>query len=56
MSEGIVMIGDSWESDVEGAHGVGWDAVHFNPKEELREDVWQSVRVLRELLDLPLDM
>ena len=56
MSGGIVMVGDSWESDVEGAHGVGWDAVHFNPKEEHREDVWQSVRVLRELLDLPLDM
>ena len=56
MSGGIVMVGDSWESDVEGAHGVGWDAVHFNPEEEHREDVWQSVRVLRELLDLPLDM
>ena len=56
MSGGIVMVGDSWESDVEGAHGVGWDAVHFNPKEEHREDVWQSVRVLCELLDLPLDM
>ena len=56
MSGGIVMVGDSWESDVEGAHGVGWDAVHFNPKEEHREDVWQSVGVLRELLDLPLDM
>lgn len=56
MSGGIVMVGDSWESDVEGAHGVGWDAVHFNPKEEHRKDVWQSVRVLRELLDLPLDM
>ena len=56
MSGGIVMVGDSWESDVEGAHGVGWDAVYFNPKEEHREDVWQSVGVLRELLDLPLDM
>ena len=56
MSGGIVMVGDSWESDVEGAHGVGWDAVHFNPSGEHREEVWQSVRVLRELLDLPLDM
>ena len=56
MSGGIVMVGDSWESDVEGAHGVGWDAVHFNPSGEHREEVWQSVRVLRELLDLPLNM
>ena len=37
MSGGIVMVGDSWESDVEGAHGVGWDAVHFNRPENIEK-------------------
>lgn len=53
---GIVMIGDSIESDVEGAQNVGWDAVHFNVDGPLHQHAWQSIRNLRELLDLPLDM
>ena len=56
MNAGIVMIGDSIESDIDGAQRVGWDAVHFNPGGPLHNDAWQSIRHLRELLKLPLDM
>ena len=56
MDSDIVMIGDSIESDVDGAQNVGWDAVHFNVDGPLYENAWQSIRHLRELLDLPLDM
>jgi putative hydrolase of the HAD superfamily len=55
MNAGIVMIGDSIESDIDGAQSVGWDAVHFNPDGPLHNDAWQSIRHLRELLELPLD-
>ena len=30
--------------------------VHFNVDGPLYENAWQSIRHLRELLDLPLDM
>jgi HAD superfamily hydrolase (TIGR01509 family) len=33
-SEDVVMIGDSWQSDVEGAQNVGWRGVHYNPEGE----------------------
>ena len=56
MNAGIVMIGDSIESDIDGAQSVGWDAVHFNPAGPLHNDAWQSIRHLHELLELPLDM
>ena len=56
MDAGVVMIGDSWESDVEGAQNVGWRGVHFNPSGEVRPDAWRTVRTLRELLDLPLEV
>ena len=56
MDSDIVMIGDSIESDVDGAQNVGWDAVHFNVDGPVYENAWQSIRHLRELLDLPLDM
>ena len=56
MDGGIVMIGDSIESDVDGAQNVGWDAVHFNVKGPIHDPAWHSIRHLRELLDLPLDM
>jgi len=56
MDAGVVMIGDSWESDVEGAQNVGWRGVHFNPVGELQPNAWRSVRSLRELLDLPLQV
>ena len=56
MDGGIVMIGDSIESDVYGAQNVGWDAVHFNVDGPLHNPAWRSIRHLRELLDLPLDM
>lgn len=54
MDAHIVMIGDSMESDVDGAQQVGWDAVHFNPHGTLEARAWKSVRQLKELLDLPL--
>jgi putative hydrolase of the HAD superfamily len=56
MDAGVVMIGDSWESDVQGAQNVGWKGVHFNPSGEVRPDAWRTVRSLRELLDLPLEV
>jgi len=54
MDDGIVMVGDSWESDVQGSQNVGWRGVHFNPEGELMDDAWRTVRNLRELLSLPL--
>ena len=56
MDASIVMIGDSMESDVDGAQKVGWDAVHFNPHRPIESRAWRTVRTLHELLDLPLDM
>ncbi len=56
MNGGIVMIGDSIESDINGAQSVGWDAVHFNLDGPLYDDAWHSIRHLHELLELPLDM
>ena len=56
MDASIVMIGDSMESDVDGAQKVGWDAVHFNPHGPIESRAWRTVRALHELLDLPLDM
>ena len=56
MDAGIVMIGDSLESDVLGAQNVGWDAVHFNPDGPEAPEAWRTVRSLRELLDLPLGL
>jgi putative hydrolase of the HAD superfamily len=56
MDAGIVMIGDSWESDVEGAQGVGWRGVHFNPSGDVQSGAWRTVRTLQELLDLPLEV
>jgi len=54
MNDGIVMIGDSWESDVQGAQNVGWRGVHFNPHHEANPDAWRTVKRLVEILDLPL--
>ena len=56
MDASIVMIGDSMESDVDGAQNVGWDAVHFNPHGPMESRAWRTVRALHELLDLPLGM
>ena len=56
MEAPIVMIGDSMESDIDGAQNVGWDAVHFNPEGPIETRAWRSVRALHELLDLPLGM
>lgn len=56
MDAGIVMIGDSLESDVLGAQNVGWDAVHFNPDGPEAPEAWRTVRSLRGLLDLPLGL
>ena len=54
-SEDVVMIGDSWQSDVEGAQNVGWRGVHYNPEGELKPAAWRTVRNLHEILDLPLN-
>jgi putative hydrolase of the HAD superfamily len=56
MDAGVVMVGDSWESDVQGAQNVGWRGVHFNPHGELMADAWRTVRCLRELPSLPLEV
>lgn len=53
--EGIVMIGDSYGSDIIGAQNVGWRGVHYNPQGEVHEDAWRTVRQLREILDLELN-
>ncbi len=53
--EGIVMIGDSYGSDIIGAQNVGWRGVHYNPQGEVHEDAWRTVRHLREILDLELN-
>ena len=52
--EDVVMIGDSWQSDVEGAQNIGWRGVHYNPEGELKA-AWRTVRNLHEILDLPLN-
>ena len=54
MDCGVIMIGDSWESDVEGAQNVGWRGVHFNPQGELKDKAWKTIHALPQLLDLPL--
>ena len=50
----IYMIGDSWESDIEGAQNVGWRGVHFNPSGSVEPGAWKTVRRLEEVLALPL--
>ena len=50
-----VMIGDDLECDVIGALKSGWRQVHFNPRgEQHREQIWRTVKNLKDLLDLPL--
>ena len=45
-----VMVGDSIEADIRGAHGVGMDSVYFNPgQREVPEDVRVSITALAEL-------
>jgi FMN phosphatase YigB (HAD superfamily) len=49
------MIGDDLECDVIGALKSGWRQVHFNPGgEQHREQIWRTVKNLKDLLDLPL--
>jgi|SRR5690606_24263836 len=48
-----VMVGDSIEADIRGAHGVGMDSVYFNPgKREVPEDVRVSIAGLAELCEM----
>ena len=51
----IVMIGDSYGSDIIGAQNVGWRGVHYNPEGDIEADAWRTVRHLREILDLELN-
>ncbi len=53
--EGIIMIGDSYGSDIIGAQNIGWRGVHYNPEGDIQQDAWRTVRHLREILDLNLD-
>ena len=53
--ENAIMIGDDLVADVLGAQGMGMRSVHFNPHDEVHgREVWQSIRRLEELKDLPL--
>ena len=54
MGQGVIMIGDSIESDIHGAQNVGWKGVHFNPNGSVQASAWKTIRTLTELLDLPL--
>ena len=54
MDQGVIMIGDSIESDVHGAQNVGWRGVHFNPVGPVQTTAWKTIRTLTELLELPL--
>lgn len=51
----IYMVGDSWESDIEGSQNVGWRGIHFNPHGAVEPRAWKTVRRLEEVLALPLD-
>jgi putative hydrolase of the HAD superfamily len=55
-SEDIVMIGDSWQSDVEGSQKAGWRGIHYNPGNEIKPEAWRTVHNLHEILDLPLNL
>lgn len=48
-----VMIGDSFESDIEGALNAGWKAIYFNNFKELT-DTQKSVKFINELSELKL--
>ncbi|OHE67096.1 MAG: noncanonical pyrimidine nucleotidase, YjjG family [Treponema sp. RIFOXYC1_FULL_61_9] len=37
-TEGVVVVGDSWSADIEGALGFGLDAIWFNPARKGRPD------------------
>lgn len=54
MDEGVIMVGDSWESDVQGAQDVGWRAIHFNPSGEPIQEAWRTAASLLDILDMPL--
>jgi len=56
MDSGAVMIGDSIESDVEGAINAGWEAVHFDPAGDAKSGDWHTIQNLAELLELPLEL
>lgn len=47
-----LMIGDSFEADILGAHRAGIDSIYFNPKGEVSSPAWKQIRSLRELMDL----
>lgn len=54
MDAGVIMIGDSLESDVLGAQAVGWRGVHFAPGLDAHPESWKTIEVLEQLKDLPL--
>lgn len=50
-SNDCVMIGDNFESDVQGAQNAGWEAIHLSP-EPVQGYIGQSIASLRELRNL----
>ncbi|MGB0788867.1 MAG: YjjG family noncanonical pyrimidine nucleotidase [Marinirhabdus sp.] len=47
-----MMIGDSLEADIEGAHGVGMQAIFFNSRNEAAPKSYCSVKRLKDLIPL----
>ncbi len=50
--EKCVMIGDSIISDIEGAVGAGWKAIHYNEKDSIAKRDLRDLRDYREIRDL----
>lgn len=47
-----VMVGDSYDADVEGARAAGWRAVHYDPEGERQVDAPAAVDSFDALLDV----
>lgn len=50
--EQSIMIGDSLEADIEGAKGVGMDAIHFDYSNTNKTDIYKQITNLSRLKDL----
>ena len=49
--EEVVMIGDSYLADIEGAHNAGWKACYFNRKNQVNHLKVIEFKEMKELLD-----
>jgi len=52
--EESIMIGDSYENDIIGAHSIGMDQIYFNPKnrQELKIKPTYTITSLKEILNI----